>query len=273
MKFTNMQTYSTEAKLQFSAFIQNTHSSVQATVADFLNQNRLSYFTYGLYNQLSNQFCILTTHADFYHKRINLNFPLVGQIFSNGLYLWTESLPTYLLEMAEAHYFKNPLNIIQSTQNHIEVITFGAALNHNNSNGFYMNNVEQLKQFVKYFKDNNERLITHAKQNMVACPLSMHDIKHGSQTNEILQAEFYETPRLYLSSTNEYISLTAREKQVLKHYLQGSTAKNIAQKIFLSARTIESYIERIKVKLNIRTKEELFDLAILEGWVRYHIVV
>lgn len=60
---------------------------------------------------------------------------------------------------------------------------------------------------------------------------------------------------------NESVSLTEREKKVLKFVLQGYSASAIAPQIFLAKRTVEHMLERIKEKLNCNTKTILIQKA------------
>jgi len=55
--------------------------------------------------------------------------------------------------------------------------------------------------------------------------------------------------------------LSCRERECLKLLLQGKTAKETAMILSLTYRTIESYFENIKNKLNCSTKKDLFTLA------------
>lgn len=56
--------------------------------------------------------------------------------------------------------------------------------------------------------------------------------------------------------------LSDREQQVLKFIARGFTSREIAEKLFLSPRTIETYRERITVKLNLQNRSDLVDYAI-----------
>jgi len=56
--------------------------------------------------------------------------------------------------------------------------------------------------------------------------------------------------------------LSEREKQVLKLIARGFTSREIGEKLFLSPRTIETYRERITVKLKLEHRSELVDYAI-----------
>lgn len=56
--------------------------------------------------------------------------------------------------------------------------------------------------------------------------------------------------------------LSERELQVLKLLARGFTSREIGEKLFLSPRTIETYRERITVKLSMEHRSELVDYAI-----------
>lgn len=65
------------------------------------------------------------------------------------------------------------------------------------------------------------------------------------------------------------ILLSRQETRCLQYTVQGKTAKETALLMDLSFRTIESYLEHIKVKLNCRTKSELIDYALSEEFYFY----
>ncbi len=56
--------------------------------------------------------------------------------------------------------------------------------------------------------------------------------------------------------------LSERERQVLRLLARGFTSREIGEKLFLSPRTIETYRERITVKLNLEHRSDLVDYAI-----------
>ncbi|MFA6303676.1 MAG: LuxR C-terminal-related transcriptional regulator [Legionella sp.] len=53
--------------------------------------------------------------------------------------------------------------------------------------------------------------------------------------------------------------LSTREQQCLFYYVQGRTSKEIGKLLYLSNRTIESYLESLKFKLGLSSKSELID--------------
>lgn len=56
--------------------------------------------------------------------------------------------------------------------------------------------------------------------------------------------------------------LSKREAECLYFLLRGNTAKNIANILRLSPRTVEHYLENVKMKFNVRTKTELIEKTI-----------
>lgn len=60
----------------------------------------------------------------------------------------------------------------------------------------------------------------------------------------------------------DHVYLSQRESQCLYHLIRGKTAKVTAKILGLSPRTVEHYIDNIKVKLCVSSKSELIDKVI-----------
>ena len=54
-------------------------------------------------------------------------------------------------------------------------------------------------------------------------------------------------------------TLSPREVSCLQHYLNGKTAADTGKILFLSRRTVEGYLENVKIKLGCKYKKDLFD--------------
>ncbi|HLS20082.1 MAG TPA: response regulator transcription factor [Bacillota bacterium] len=70
-----------------------------------------------------------------------------------------------------------------------------------------------------------------------------------------------------LSHTNDHQQqpLTGREQEVLSYLAMGFTNKEVADKLFVSVKTIESHRANIMKKLEISTRHELVEYAIHAG--------
>jgi DNA-binding CsgD family transcriptional regulator len=61
------------------------------------------------------------------------------------------------------------------------------------------------------------------------------------------------------------VTLTERERDVLRLISAGLTDKVIAERLFISANTVRSYLERIREKTGLHRRSELTRLAIELG--------
>jgi DNA-binding NarL/FixJ family response regulator len=64
------------------------------------------------------------------------------------------------------------------------------------------------------------------------------------------------------------ISLSDREAEVIRLIAQGHTSKEMALKLSLSPRTLETYRARAMAKLSLRSRADLIRYALRCGWLR-----
>ncbi len=78
-------------------------------------------------------------------------------------------------------------------------------------------------------------------------------------------AETYEDriAQLVQDTTQIFAHLSARERQVCQNILLGQQEKDIAQQLNVTLNTVVTYRRRIYAKLNIGSKAELFQLALI----------
>lgn len=68
--------------------------------------------------------------------------------------------------------------------------------------------------------------------------------------------------RYYLKGKYRKIYLTSREAECAFYMLQGKTSKETAKKLNISYRTVEDILQKIKNKLNVNYRSELFKILI-----------
>lgn len=130
-------------------------------------------------------------------------------------------------------------------------------------------------------------LSTHSDRNMVAKMLKAgacgYMLKESAFTelltgiNAMKSGHTYLCPRVSEIVLNDYVSLlsdprrssddilTPREREVLQLVAEGNTTKEIAAKLTVSVKTIDSHREHIKDKLGIHTIAELTKYALRDG--------
>lgn len=91
-----------------------------------------------------------------------------------------------------------------------------------------------------------------------------------SLTKSVLQNIYGRPDKLSSKKDNEGKQLSNREREVLKYVAMGYTNKQIADKLLLSIKTIESHKARIKEKLNLSYRSDLVKYAISKGLLKEH---
>lgn len=103
-------------------------------------------------------------------------------------------------------------------------------------------------------------------QLVLAIKMIMKGKKFISPAISDLLAQQY----VYASNSGDQASLeilTAREKEILRYIADGSANKNIASKLDISIRTVETHRSRIVRKLGIKTAAGLVKYAISKGLI------
>jgi DNA-binding NarL/FixJ family response regulator len=62
-------------------------------------------------------------------------------------------------------------------------------------------------------------------------------------------------------------TLSAREKEVLTLVCEGLSNKQIAQRLYISIRTVENHLARLYSKLGVNSRTEAAVLALQKGWI------
>ena len=76
----------------------------------------------------------------------------------------------------------------------------------------------------------------------------------------LVGANFF-SEKKFLKNLGIEVSCSVREIEVMKLLLEGYSASQIGKEIFLSRRTIEHHLERIKDKLGCTSRAELIQKA------------
>ena len=72
---------------------------------------------------------------------------------------------------------------------------------------------------------------------------------------------------------NKKNQLSKMQVECLYYFVLGMTSKEIARKLSLSSRTVEHYIENIKIKLNCSSRSELVTQALCQPIIKYRIAI
>lgn len=154
---------------------------------------------------------------------------------------------------------------IEKLEDAVEFFGYCATPGDNRLKKLYMNHPELLKEFSEHFKQRLNSSIQTIKEQPGVLPKIKGETYHQ---NEPIKPDTLIDDRItllkemgLLDSNISNHTLSKREKECLHLLLKGCSAKETATILKLSPRTIESYFENIKSKLNCYTKADLFQVA------------
>ena len=191
----------------------------------------------------------------FYHNPF-LRSP---QLIPEGLF-FTQSIqdPEYRESKKYAENFgiEDSLLLISKKNEILQGFSFG--LNkHDKNYTLFANEVSLLKRFCKEFENRAKRSLQELEPvdirqfigNTFYKKQDWFSLNENKRKNLLVQLNF-KAP-----------NLSPKEKETLSLYLQGETARSIAERLQLSSRTVESYLGNIKNKLNCYQKTALLKKA------------
>lgn len=129
----------------------------------------------------------------------------------------------------------------------------------------YINHLESINKFIEYFEAEAEKIIRESNEYRVDIPhlIGAKYDENPQLSGNILVPEKEINFRVLLQKNTEQtkalLNLTQNERNCLKLYLEGNTAKGIGKKLFRSPRTIESHLKNAKEKLLISSRNELVE--------------
>jgi DNA-binding CsgD family transcriptional regulator len=212
----------------------------------------------------------------------DIEVPAQKQILTSGYVLWIalHEQPIFNHIFRDAKQFKidNGITFTERDENSCTFYQIGTTPENAHLINFYMNNLDVIKLFIKYFKEKASDLIKLAEANRI---ISYDSIKKSASLQKnispltspkmfeyFLKQISFEKYCLGQQYGNNYF--TPREAQCVYYLLKGYTAKQVALALNISSRTVEYYIDTIKLKLNTRTKSQaiikLHELADKEIW-------
>ena len=139
------------------------------------------------------------------------------------------------------------ISIYQQCDDYIEMYGFATNISDPSIIEVYINNIKFLKRFAVSFKDKGKGLISPVNKMKLIVP----DLppQWGSlQPSRETQHKFLidtTVKRFHISSKN---FLSFREAQALYYRLSGNSAKDIAKEMSVSPRTIETHLNKVKLK-------------------------
>lgn len=155
--------------------------------------------------------------------------------------------------LRENNNIDNIIVLIEKYEKHCELWYFGSDCDRDDMTNFYINNLDVLKAFTLYFKEQGKVLINDADKNRIKRIQQKNNSFKEKQTDKHYDKEtFYKTchPQdIHFNHQGQSVSFTKRETEVIKWSVLGKTSTEIALILSISKRTVETHMTRIKQRL------------------------
>ena len=159
-----------------------------------------------------------------------------------------EKLQCQLNDQREIFNHDNCFLIIEHHEKHAEYFIFYTPREKISAVNSYFNQLDDLKKFTRYFRHRAKDIIKECDANRLITPEKSYRVIDNQQT--LIRTKPATTIELF----------TSREKQVCDVILEGLTAKQAADILCVTSKTVEKHIENIKRKLGCKRKAQVMSL-------------
>ena len=198
-------------------------------------------------------------HPDGYEKSIRQHSSPLSLDFC----LWRGEPTTEIYEALKSHNIWNGLTLCENGEGSISGWSFGTTAENESVLDFCLENIYLLKHFVLYMKSQHPNLLAPSDGSCFYTFAEPKELEE-SQVPEAAIQHFFEQTSIdkYCIDAEEKHFLTKREFDCLYELSLGKSAKQIAQALDISPRTVEGYLEKMKMRFNLSTKNQLAEMFI-----------
>lgn len=210
---------------------------------------------------------------DYYHSS---NLHLHSPFFHNpaflqpGFYFYNAIKDDKFQESMNVCSLKHSMNFGGSMvyKARHEMIRYGYAFDASikcDAQTIILNNLPLFQKFNEYFTNEAKTLINQIQDDVVDLPTvigkAYNACPKGLEPQLTIAEKCAFLEKLGLMRFNNIQQLSNRELEIVRHIHEGLSARLIANRLFISPRTVEKHIESIKNKLNCFTKADLCKMA------------
>ncbi|MDO8953550.1 MAG: helix-turn-helix transcriptional regulator [Gammaproteobacteria bacterium] len=222
----------------------------------FGNRVKVNDFWHVSINHRTKIIHFITTTAVGNRIIVNKGSPLNADELKPGIrYLAASDSSAERYKINKALNIYNTLEFTQKQGDITSMFGFGTSRRGPEVLNEYLANLHLFQQFIRNFEHDAKDIlrITHLAPTPLLSNIEDKTDKNGT---------------IILLDNNQSIKLSNREIEVLTLLSYGSSAKSSALKLGLSPRTIETHIESLKNKLNLRRKVDLIEFCLKKTSLR-----
>jgi LuxR family transcriptional regulator len=244
-----------------------------AEIASVLQQLKIYHFTF-LERFNNGEVIYFSNNAnwvrDYFDKELyrTSQFDTATPEFQNFDYvIWPEDSTLDVYKYARDHYDSHHgITLVRKLPNSVRYFFFSTTQDLAIVKQIYVNNLEALERFASFFEQEAKQEI-QAASKFFKTPEKKVQKQHGTKVDKGLLNRFYEETKL--DFPNEIfmpafglVKISPQEWRCFAYLSKHYTTPEIAEKLGLSVRTIETHLNNLKNKLGCFRKTELFELAL-----------
>ena len=241
----------------------NLSAQIQALCQKFFNLHKLCFFSF--YRIYDDGTCIL----------LSSSASSLEYVFKHSIHV-TPHIPSNIIK--EKYWYIIPGNTIykkflddfremfdsnvifdyiERNEGYYEVSYFASYCEAEIATTHFLNYKEEFEKFSHYFRHHSASLISCYENKKIILPLKMR-----SNISGLNRPINHKEGVLLSSSLPSYPGLTERESECVYHLSLGHTAKETAEHLGLSFRTVEYYLSNIKDKIKCNRKSEIISVLL-----------
>lgn len=197
--------------------------------------------------------------------------------YKSGMIIWPKESKLHVFAHGREYFDSdNGITLIESGPDYCEFYFFSSSKNNYNIINFYINNLDILKRFILYFKEQSHDLIKKSEKNRIITQNILQYRPHNEEKildsvlsqSEIQELKFAFNQETSIKNQNSIVrklekyQLTEREIDVINYLTKGKTAKQTARYLIISNRTVEKHLENIKKKLGCENKMQILSILV-----------
>ena len=232
-------------------------SKIQNIADPFLKQHGFNYFQYlrcfndGSCSTLTNHTGLFECLPDYSNKPVVFSsFTEEHEKLHSYWFMWEEELPSFPVQLAKEKFnLHHGLTLVRRSKNYYDMIAVALPEKRSNIASFYLTKQKAIEQFIKTFDTNHQDLLQYITKNPLILPQQSRDVNY----DKICLSK----GRIEVSGRFGITYLTTQELACVRLLLQGASAKEIANNLHISHRTVETYFARIKQRSGLTSRNEL----------------
>jgi hypothetical protein len=241
-------------------------SSKVSKVCSVLEQFGMRFFSYSRIDQNSN-LLYLCNNQNYLRNKFQYNiydgYPKVIEKVQGGIfkYILSGNVPSHndTLKNLYMHGFWNSFDVYKIQGKYLEIFHFGGSKKSLDLINFYINDEKTFENFLVYFKAQfSEILYKSSPVININTKINLDSFINVATITKYKEAlNQLNFSKVYLHNGDMFVRLSKREWETTILYLQGYSAKETADKLNISSRTVQQYIVNAKQKLNLYSKSNL----------------